>query len=158
MKTVSFRTKRNISDLILGLENGQLVTFLLDSPSSNRQSRLVSLAFEVSDVCNVEVDLEVQLNLGRRPKRADFVFRHQDTLVVGGVASKDNLISEVARVSISVDATRTEVLRLNKEFTVIGFVLEFTDSDKLTKAQTVRYSKREIYYGSVDKLKGFLDL
>ena len=158
MKTVSFRTKRNISDLILGLENGQLITFLLDSPSSNRQSRLVSLAVEVSDVCNVEVDLEVQLNLGRRPKRADFVFRHQDTLVVGGVASKDNLISEVARVSISVDATRTEVLRLNKEFTVIGFVLEFTDSDKLTKAQTMRYSKREIYYGSVDKLKGFLDL
>ena len=158
MKTVSFRTKRYISDLILGLENGQLVTFLLDSPSSNRQSRLVSLAVEVSDVCNVEVDLEVQLNLGRRPKRADFVFRHQDTLVVGGVASKDNLISEVARVSISVDATRTEVLRLNKEFTVIGFVLEFTDSDKLTKAQTMRYSKREIYYGSVDELKGFLDL
>ena len=158
MKTVSFRTKRNISDLILGLENGQLVTFLLDSPSSNRQSRLVSLAVEVSDVCTVEVDLEVQLNLGRRPKRADFVFRHQDTLVVGGIASKNNLISEVTRVSISVDATRTEVLRLNKEFTVIGFVLEFADSDKLTKAQTMRYSKKEIYYGSVDKLKEFLNL
>jgi hypothetical protein len=158
METVSFRTKRNISDLILELENGQLVTFLLDSPSSNRQSRLVSLAVELSVACNVEVDLEVQLNLGRRPKRADFVFRYQDTLVVGGIASKKNLISEVARVSISVDATRSEVSRLNKEFTVIGFVLEFSNSDKLTKAQTMRYSEKEIYYGSVDKLKGFLDL
>ena len=158
METVSFRTKRNISDLILELENGQLVTFLLDSPSSNRQSRLVSLAVEVSVACNVEVDLEVQLNLGRRPKRADFVFRYQDILVVGGIASKNNLISEVARVSISVDATRSEISRLKKEFSVIGFVLKFSESDKLTNAQTTRYSEREIYYGSVDKLKGFLDL
>ena len=156
MKTVSFRTKRTVSDLILELETGKLTTFLSDSPSPNRQSRLVSSAVEISSVYEVEVDLEVTVNFGRRPKRLDFVFVYESNLVVGGIASKGNLISEVARMSIGVDAVRDEVSRLKKDLSVIGFVLEFDELDKLTLAQAKRYSKKRIYSGSVVELSRVL--
>lgn len=156
MRTVSFRTKRNVSDLILELETGKLTTFLVDSPSPNRQSKLVLSALEISTVYEVEVDLEVTVDIGRRPKRLDFVFVYQNNLVIGGISSGGKTISEVARLSIAVDAVRDEVSRSKKDFSVIGFVLEFDDVNGLTPVQTRRYSEKQIFSGSVVELSRVL--
>ena len=158
MKTVSFRTKRNVSDLILELETGELTTFLFDSPSPNRQSKLVLLAVEISNAYEVEVDLEVTVNFGRRPKRLDFVFKYESNLVVGGISSSGKLISEVARISLAVDAVREETSRMKKDLSVIGFVFESDGVEKLTPSQAKRYSENLIYSGTVVELSRVLAL
>lgn len=158
MKTVSFRTKRNVSDLILELDTGELTTFLFDSPSPNRQSKLVLLAVEISNVYEVEVDLEVTVNFGRRPKRLDFVFKYESNLVVGGVSSGGKLIEEVARISLAVDAVRDETSRMKKDLSVIGFVFESDGVEKLTPSQAKRYSENLIYSGTVVELSRVLGL
>ena len=158
MKTVSFRTKRNVSDLILELDTGELTTFLFDSPSPNRQSKLILLAVEISNAYEVEVDLEVTVNFGRRPKRLDFVFKYESNLVVGGVSSGGKLISEVARISLAVDAVRDETSRMKKDLSVIGFVFESDGVEKLTPSQAKRYSENLIYSGTVVELSRVLGL
>ena len=145
-----------MSDLILELETGKLTTFLVDSPSPNRQSKLILSAVEISSVFGVEVDLEVTVNLGRRPKRLDFVFVHENTLVVGGISSGGKSLSEVARISIAVDAVRNEVSRSKKDFSVIGFVLEFDEVGKLTPTQEKRYSEKGIFCGTTVELSEVL--
>ncbi len=150
--TANFRVGRSVSDLILELKTGKLATFLIDSPSPSRQSRLVSAALEISSVYNVEVDLEVKVNFGRRPKRLDLAFTHMSTLIVGGMASSGNLVSELARISTCAESVRDEVTRLKKNLITIGYVITLDKSEKLTNAQHQRYHGKEIYFGSVDKL------
>jgi len=155
VETIELSTKRTIEQVVAGEEGGSQEVFLKSCDPAVRNSECVKFAIELRQDAHLQVDLQVKVNVGRRPKRVDLVVVHQGVIVLCNFAQGKSSLREANRLAGVLEVTRQVVQNLSRDLRVLGFVFLINGGGAPTANQRERYHDLDVHFGSSE---GFLEL